>query len=218
MIVTIDGPSGSGKSTAAKRLAERLGFEFLDTGAMFRTIALALMRRDIDAKSCDEDIEPLLPHISIDVQPGRIWLNGEEVTHLIRTPEVSSGASKVAVFSCVRRFLAAQQRHVAHGRNMICEGRDQGTVVFPDALVKFFVTASPAARAERRFQELRAKGDPTTFDEVLHALMERDDRDSTRAIAPLMAADDALVLDTSSMALNDVIDFMEREIRRCLRG
>ena len=217
MIVTIDGPAGSGKSTAAKTLAARLGFEYLDTGAMFRAVGLALLRRGIDPAD-GERIPPVLPDLRLDMPPGRVFLNGEDITPLIRTPEVSSAASKVAVHPAVRRFLAAQQRAVAAGRDMVCEGRDQGTAVFPDAFRKFFLTADPRARAERRWRELLARGDPVSFEEVLHAQEERDRRDASRDLAPMVPAPDAVILDTTRLAIEQVIDRLEQEVRRCLPG
>jgi len=217
-IITIDGPSGSGKSTVAKALSQRLAFEYLDTGAMFRAIAVALLQQGDHILSDEGAVNAMLGTLELAVQPGRIWVNGEEVTGLIRTPEVSNASSRIAVYAQVRRFLAEQQRAVARGRNMICEGRDQGTVVFPNARIKFYLTASPTSRAQRRHRELAARGDTTPYQEVLHALEERDARDSRRAIAPLMAAEDALVLDTSHLELDEVLNWMEQESRRCLRG
>jgi len=218
MIVTIDGPSGSGKSTAAKALAKRLGVEFLDTGSMYRAIALALLRRGTAPEPTEECVAPVLCEISLDVRPGRVWLDGEEVTELIRTADATNMSSKIAVLAGVRRFLTAQQRATAKGRDIICEGRDQGTIVFPEAKPKFFLTASLEARAQRRFKELRAKGEDVDFDAVLHKMEERDRRDSSRDIAPLRPADDALTLDTSAMPLDEVLEWMEREIRRCIPG
>ena len=155
MIVTIDGPSGVGKSTVTKALAARLGFEYLDTGAMYRAVALAMRRRSI---SLDDRaaVTAALAGLDVSVPPGRVLLAGEDVTAAIRTPEVSQGASKVAVIPAVRRFLAGEQQKAAAGRDVVCEGRDQGTFVFPDAACKFFLTGDPRVRAARRAAELRA--------------------------------------------------------------
>ena len=214
MIVTIDGPAGSGKSTAARSLAAHLGFDFLDTGAMFRAVALALTRRSIDFADLAA-VESALSGLHLDLPPGRVLLNGEDVTIAIRTPEASQAASRVAVIPAVRRFLATEQRRIAFDRNMVCEGRDQGTVVFPDAECKFFLVADPRARAERRYHELLAKGQSATLDEVLAAQEERDARDSRRELAPMKPADDAVVLDTTHLSSEEVLARLEEVVRQC---
>jgi len=157
MIVTIDGPAGSGKSTAARGLAARLGYEFLDTGAMYRAVAFALHRAGIDLSE-ERRIVGFLETFHLEMLPGVVRLNGEDVTKLIRTPEMNSASSRVAALANVRRFLVEQQRKIALGRNMVCEGRDQGTVVFPDADCKFFLVADVASRAERRYREMIGRG------------------------------------------------------------
>lgn len=217
MIVTIDGPAGSGKSTAARGLAARLGFEFLDTGAMYRAVALALLREKIDFADRDR-VEPMLSAIRIEMTAGRTVLNGEDISTTIRTPELASASSKVAAHAHVRRFLVAQQRALAHGREMVCEGRDQGTVVFPDARRKFFLTASSASRAERRLQDMLQRGLAVTLDQMIAEQEERDQRDSSRQVSPLRPADDAISIDTSEMSPEQVLDRLEEEVRRCLRG
>lgn len=217
MIVTIDGPAGSGKSTAARGLAARLGFEFLDTGAMYRAVALALNRLGVAYEA--PEVEFLLASIHVDMEPGKVILDGEEVTSLIRTPELSSGASKVAAVPCVRHYLVKQQRQIAQGRQMVCEGRDQGTVVFPHAECKFFLVASPLARARRRMQDLVSRGHETTLDVVLREQEERDSRDSSRSVGALKPADDAIHLDTSDLSIDEVLNWMEQRVReRCPRG
>jgi cytidylate kinase len=214
MIVTIDGPAGSGKSTAARHLAARLGFDYLDTGAMYRAVALALARRHIAFANLPA-VESVLPELRVEMPPGRVLLNGEDVTGLIRTPEVSQGASKVAVVPAVRRFLAGEQRRVAAGRSIVCEGRDQGTFVFPDAGCKFFLTADPHARAVRRHHELIEKGERVTLDDVLKAQQERDARDASRDLAPMCPAADAVILDTTHLTTDDVLTRLEEVVRRC---
>lgn len=215
MIVTIDGPAGSGKSTAARGLAARLGFDYLDTGAMFRAVALAFAGKSVD---CGDPaaVERAVADIHLDLPPGRVLVNGDDVTDAIRTPEASQAASRVAVVPAVRRFLAAEQRRVAAGRDVVCEGRDQGTVVFPDAACKFFLTADPRARAARRHRELAAGGSAVTLDDVLAAQEERDARDAARALAPLRPAADAVVVDTTTTPPAAVLDRLEEVVRRCL--
>ena len=214
MIVTIDGPAGSGKSTAARGLAARLGFDFLDTGAMYRAVAVALARRGTDPAD-DLGVELALTDIHIEMPPGRVLLNGEDVTAAIRTPAASQGASKVAVIPAVRAFLAAEQRRIAAGRDMVCEGRDQGTFVFPDAAFKFFLTADPRARAVRRLHELEARGERHTLEEVLSAQQERDARDASRDLAPMRPAADAVILDTTDLSPDEVLARLEEVVRRC---
>ena len=215
MIATIDGPAGSGKSTAARQLAERLGFDFLDTGAMYRAVALAFARRGIDLENTSA-VEAEIPAIHLEMPPGCVLLNGEDVTTAIRSPESSQGASKVAVIPAVRLYLAAEQRRLAAGRDIVCEGRDQGTFVFPHAECKFFLTAEPRARAERRHHELIARGERIALEDVLKAQQERDARDAARDLAPMKPADDAIVLDTTHLAADEVIARLLSEVaRRC---
>jgi cytidylate kinase len=216
MIVTIDGPSGVGKSTVTKALAARLGFEYLDTGAMYRAVALAVLRR---GASFDEHtvVAALLPGLHVEMPPGRVLLNGEDVSAAIRTPEVSQGASKVAVIATVRRFLAGEQQTAAAGRDMVCEGRDQGTFVFPDAVCKFFLVADARVRAERRAAELVEKGQRVTVDAVLADQDARDRRDAQRDLAPMRPAHDAIVLDTTHLTTDQVVEKLEQIVRarRC---
>jgi cytidylate kinase len=215
MIVTIDGPAASGKGTVAKGLAGRLGFAYLDTGAMYRAVALAATRAGV---SCDDaaGVAAILPTIHIEMPPDRVLLNDEDVTEVIRTPEVSQGASKVAAIPAVRAFLVPQQRRIGEGRDIVCEGRDQGTVVFPDAPVKFYVTADVRVRAERRYKELVERGVETTLEREVAELTERDRRDSSRADGPLRQPDDAIVIDTSGRTVESVLDEMEEVIQKRL--
>jgi CMP/dCMP kinase len=213
MIITIDGPGASGKGTAASGIAARLGFAYLDTGAMYRAVALAALRRGV---ACDDAaaVAAILPGIHIEMPPDRVLLDGEDVTEAIRAPEVSQGASKVAAIPAVRAFLIPQQRRIAAGRDIVCEGRDQGTVVFPDAPVKFYITADVRVRAERRSRELRAKGVDTTPEREVAELAERDRRDSERADGPLRQPPDAIVIDTTRLTPDEVLDRLEGEIRK----
>jgi cytidylate kinase len=214
MIVTIDGPSGVGKSTVTKSLAARLGFEYLDTGAMYRAVALAMLRREISLED-HTAVAGALASLHIEMPPDRVLLNGEDVSATIRTPEVSQGASKVAVIAAVRRFLAEAQRKAASGRDMVCEGRDQGTFVFPDAACKFFLTAEAQVRAERRAEELAAKGQTVTVAAVLADQEERDRRDGERDLAPMKPAPDAVIVDTTHLTTDQVIAKLEAVVRSC---
>ena len=215
MIVTIDGPAGSGKSTAARQLADCLGFQFLDTGAMYRAVALAFLFRSIDSND-GVAIAATLAGLHIDFSGTKVLLNGQDVSLMIRTPEASQGASRVAVIPAVRRHLAAEQRRIAAGGNYVCEGRDQGTFVFPDAACKFFLTAEPRARAERRLKELLAKGEAATLDDVLKSQQERDARDAARDLAPMKPADDAIVIDTTHLDAAAVLERLSAEVaHRC---
>ena len=214
MIVTIDGPAASGKGTVAKGLVTRLGFAYLDTGAMYRAVALTAIRRGVD---CGDSaaVAALVPAIHIEMPPDRVLLNDEDVTAAIREPLVSQGASKVAAILAVRLFLVPQQQRIAEGQDIVCEGRDQGTAVFPRAPVKFYVTADVRVRAERRYKELAAKGVETSLEREVSELIERDRRDSERADGPLRQPPDAVVIDTSDRGIESVIDEMEGVVRRC---
>jgi cytidylate kinase len=217
MIVTIDGPAGSGKSTAARGLATRLGFEFLDTGAMYRAVALALTRADVPFSDAARVVE-FLAHTRLEMPPGKVLLNGEDVSEAIRHPSMSDASSRVAVEPHVRGVLVQWQRQVARGRDMVCEGRDQGSVVFADSPCKFDLTASNATRAARRVAELKARGVETTPERVMEELEIRDHRDRTRAVGPLLLPENAIVVNTDGLTPEQVIDRLEAEVRRCRRG
>ena len=201
--VAIDGPSGAGKSTIARRVSEEVGFIYVDTGAIYRTVGLAAALRKLDPKD-KAAVVAMLPEISIRLAYGEdglqhMYLDGEDVTSRIRTPEISLYASGVSAHPEVRAYLMEMQRSLARENDVVMDGRDIGTVVLPDAGLKIFLTASPEARARRRCSELVAKGQDVQYEDVLRDLKLRDENDSTRAAAPLKAAEDALLLDTTEM-------------------
>ena len=213
MIITIDGPAGAGKSTAAKLLAKKINFQFLDTGAMYRAVALAAL--NTGASSFNEPaLEQILSKLTIRLEENKVILNGMDVSIQIRTKETTELAGVIATSKVVRTKLVELQRATAFERNMVCEGRDQGTTVFPKAFCKFFLTARPEMRAQRRYIELQEKGVDTTLQEILDAIISRDLRDESREISPLVPAHDAMILDTSDMHMNMVIEVMHQEIQR----
>ena len=215
MIITIDGPAGAGKSTAARMLAERLGFEFLDTGAMYRAVAWACVDRRIDLND-SAAVSEAAASISIQFEADRIICNGQDVTTEIRSAEASHAASIVAAVPGVRLEMVRLQRESARGHNYVTEGRDQGSEVFPDSECKFFLTADPQERAERRLQELQDRGQSGSFEEVLSQIVDRDERDRTRDIGPLVMAADAVEVDTSGQTIEQVVDFLESTSRERL--
>jgi cytidylate kinase len=216
-IVAIDGPSGAGKSTASKMLARRLNLTLVDTGAIYRCVALQAARHKVSF-SDDVRLAALLPAMEIQFRTegdlNRVYLGGEDVTEQIRTPEVSMGASQVSARPVVREGLLDLQRRFAReaARGAVLEGRDIGTVVFPDADIKFFLTADPEVRARRRHQELAQKGSRGTVESVLAEQSKRDHDDASRAVAPLRPAADAIVIDSSAMSISEVVEQLEREI------
>ncbi|QGQ21371.1 (d)CMP kinase [Gimesia benthica] len=212
MIVTIDGPAGSGKSTAARGLSQRLGFEFLDTGAMYRCVALAVLNQGIDPAD-SQSVGDVSQQIRISFADAHVILNGEDVTQAIRTAEVSEAASQVAQYPAVREALVHLQRQAAEGVNIVSEGRDQGTVVFPDALCKFFLIADPEERARRRFDEMQGQDQEITQAEILQQIHQRDQRDESRTVAPLKPADDAVEINTSQLSIEEVLDQLEQTVR-----
>lgn len=220
--VAIDGPSGAGKSTIARAAAAHLGFVYVDTGAMYRTIGLAVCRAGVPLGE-PEKIPPVLEtglEVSLRYEDGvqHVLLNGEDVSSLIRTPEMSKYASFVSAVPEVRAFLLETQREMARTHPVIMDGRDIGTVILPDAQVKIFLTASAESRAARRCLELQQKGEAVTLEEVLADMIQRDHDDETRAAAPLRRAEDAVLIDTSTLTLEQSIEAVEAVIRRALEG
>jgi cytidylate kinase len=208
-VLAIDGPMGAGKSTVAKRLADRLGFRYVDTGAMYRAVAWAARQRGIDIHN-PEAVAEVAKTIQIEFHPSvagiRVIANGIDVTETIRSPEISDAASIVSSYPGVRKEMVKRQRVLGAGGNVVMEGRDIGTVVFPDAAVKIFLTAAPDARARRRYEELRAKGSTVTLADLAQVEAERDRRDATRGHSPMRPASDAIVIDTTERPPEAVVD------------
>ena len=214
--IALDGPSGAGKSSLAKKIAKELGIVYVDTGAMYRTIGLYVTRKGV-CPSDEAKVVPLLPEIRLSVcfENGEqhILLGDEDVGDLIRTPEMSMAASHVSAIPAVRAFLLDTQRDLAKKNSVIMDGRDIGTVIFPDAEVKIFLTASPEARARRRTLELAEKGLNTPYEEVLRDIIARDKNDREREVAPAVAAEDAIILDNSELDLDGTVAEAIRMIR-----
>lgn len=203
--IAIDGPSGAGKSTIAKAVAQKLGYIYIDTGAMYRAVGLFYTRRGTDIKNDKQAVISLLSQINIDIKyiddNQHIFLNGEDVTDKIRTPEISMAASDSGTVKEIRERMTVIQRRLAEEKNCVMDGRDIGSYVLPFANVKIFLTAGVAIRAERRYKELTEKGTEVTYDEVLSDMIRRDENDSNREFMPLKAAEDAVVIDTSDLSL-----------------
>ena len=207
--IAIDGPAGAGKSSAARLIAKKLGFIYIDTGALYRAIGVAVLRKGLKT-DCNEEVISVLPDIKLSLTfvdgEQRVILNGEDVSRDIRLPEASMAASNVSAVPEVRSFLLDMQKKFARENNCLMDGRDIGTVILPDAQLKIFLTASPEKRADRRYKELIEKGTPKDYNELLEEIKQRDYNDSHRPIAPLKPADDAVIVDSSEMNLEDVVE------------
>ena len=215
MIVTIDGPAGSGKSTAARGLAQRLGFDYIDTGAMYRAVAHSCLASDIDTTD-RASVTERAAELRIGFDGQDVLLDGINISAAVRSPSISEAASRVAQHPGVRAEMVRQQQAMVRERDMVTEGRDQGTEVFPDAECKFFLEASAEVRAVRRQEELLARGVEVPLEETLDQIRQRDHRDRTREISPLRPADDAIVIDSSELTADGVLDRFEAHVRQCL--
>ena len=214
--IAIDGPAGAGKSTIAKAVAKRLGIIYLDTGAMYRSVAYYVLEHGADVND-ERAVEALLPGIVMDIRyengMQQIYVSGKNVTPYLREPHMSKAASDVSALPCVRYKMVELQREFAASHDVVLDGRDIGTFVLPDANCKFFMTASPEERAKRRFKELTEKGSVCTFEEVLADINKRDYNDSHRAVAPLKQAEDAVRIDTTDMSIEQVTECVERIVK-----
>jgi len=213
-VIAIDGPSGAGKSTIAKKVAEAVGFDYLDTGALYRAIALGLRESGLDETATDGEIEKILGELKVSFTGGRTMLNGKDVSDDIRTPQAGHYSSVFSARTSVRDFLMPAQRRAAEDADLVAEGRDMGTVVFPDAWRKFFLVATVEARAGRRFRQLADAGKPVSQEDAIADVTERDRRDSSRDIAPLIKAPDAVEIDNSELSIKDVLDLIMKEVSR----
>ena len=217
--IAIDGPAGAGKSTLARILAKELQYIYVDTGALYRAVGYAMLQKGVSPSDA-ESVVPNLTDLTVSLQfvdgEQQVLLNGENVSSCIRTPEVSMAASAVSAIPEVRRFLFDLQQNMAKTHNVIMDGRDIGAVVLPWAQVKIFLSASPEARAQRRYEELLQKGQTVTFEEVLKDMIERDYNDSHRAVAPLKPADDAISVDTSGNTLEQSIELLKSIVKEKL--
>lgn len=211
IIITIDGPAGAGKSTIARSLAKRLGLRYLDTGAMYRAAALLGVRKGIDLTDA-ESFARLVSEHQIGNREGKTWLDGEDVSIPIRSIEITNQTKYAADNIGIRRLMIDLQRKEGSNGGLVTEGRDQGADVFPDTPYKFYLTASPEARAHRRFKELTERGENPNYEEILQSMNERDLRDASREVGPLCCPEDAIIIDSSNMSIDDVVRSMEHFI------
>ncbi len=205
--IAIDGPSGAGKSTIAKRVAAELAIDYIDTGAMYRAVGLKMLRLGIPMEE-NETLFEMLRNTDVDFSDGRVYLDGEDVSDVIRTQEVSKAASDCSAFATVRRKLVELQQAMGKRKSVIMDGRDIGTVVLKDAEYKFYLTATAEERAMRRFKELQAKGSTDTYEKVLEDVNKRDYNDTHREVDPLRQAEDAVLIDSTDMSIEEVVDFV----------
>lgn len=217
MVITIDGPAGTGKSSVARSVAERLGFDFLDTGAMYRAIGVEAIRRNANLED-GRELAFIAKHCRIEFdwkqKPPGVLLNAERVGHLLRSADATRAASYVAVVPAIRAQLVEHQRQIGRERkNLVSEGRDQGTVVFPDAALKFYLDATPQERARRRVKQLRERGEIVDANEVLNQIVARDSRDASRSVGPLSKAKDAVTIDTTQISQEQVIATIVDRVR-----
>ena len=213
IIVAIDGPAGSGKSTIAKLLAKKYNLTYIDTGAMYRMITLYLLENNIDINDLKE-VERVLNTVNLDMQGDKFFLDNVDVSTKKREKRINENVSKVASIKIVRGNLVDLQRKISNNKNVILDGRDVGTVIFPNAQVKIFLLASPEERARRRYNEFLEKKTEITYDEVLKSIKERDHIDSTRDESPFVKADDAIELDSTNLTIEDVVNFISKEIEK----
>jgi cytidylate kinase len=220
IIITLDGPAGSGKSTVARELARALGYAYLDTGAMYRAVTLAVLRKKIDCTNASRVIETL-PDLTIDIRYDggiqKTLLNGEDVSEAIRTPDVSRNVSAIAAIPEVRQHLVAQQQRMGRDGGYVVDGRDAGTVIFPNAAMKFFLTASVKERARRRQLELAAQQTSLTLEQMIDEIERRDRLDSSRDVSPLRKAPDAIEIDNTSLTVNDQVEWIVERFRERYR-
>ena len=211
--IAIDGPSGSGKSTIAKSIAHKLNIDYIDTGAMYRAVAYKMIQEDVSADNL-EAIKSMLEETEIDFIHGHTWLDGQDVSTLIRNSQVARAASLCSAIPMVREKLVDLQRKMGQRKSLVMDGRDIGTNVFVDAEVKFFITASPEERAKRRYLELSEKGETISLEQVLESIKARDHNDTTRLLNPLRKAEDAILLDTTCMTIEEVEETIMKEIKK----
>lgn len=206
-VIAIDGPTASGKGTVAGLVAEKLGWHYLDSGAIYRVLALSAIKRGV-ALTDEAGVAELGRNLNVEFSAGKVWLDGEDVSLDLRREETGNAASKIAALPAVRAALLARQRAFCAAPGLVSDGRDMGSVVFPQSFLKIFLTASAEARAERRYKQLIAKGLPANIEDLLRDLMERDARDASRAVAPLRPCEDAVLLDTTAMSIDQAVLFV----------
>ncbi len=211
--IAIDGPSGAGKSTIARRVASELSIDYIDTGAMYRAVGLKMLRNNIPMAE-DETLFEMLKDTDVDFSEGKVYLDGEDVSGLIRTQEVSKAASDCSAFASVRRKLVELQQAMGKRKSVIMDGRDIGTVVLKDAEHKYYLTATAEERAMRRYKELKEKGSEDTYEKVLQDVNQRDWNDMHREVDPLRQAEDAVLIDSTHMTIDEVVDFIISDIKK----